>query len=216
MGLPWRIVKPAMPPCQSRPNVSRSLHPIVAEAAHGRLPHWSRPSPHRYAHMQRVAALLGDWAASLDLPDDERSRWRAAGFLHDALREVPPDELRSLVPARMQDLPGKLLHGPAAAVRLRAEGIDDEPLLRALEAHTIGHPDLDDLGRALFIADYIEPGRQYEQDQLAVLRGRMPHARDAVLLDVLRARIGRLLTDARPIRDETAAFWNRVTAQARG
>ena len=166
--------------------------------------------------MQRVADLLGEWAESLGLPDDERVRWRAAGFLHDALREVTPGELRPLVPAHMQELPGKLLHGPAAATRLRAEGIDDEPLLLALAAHTIGHPDLDDVGRALFIADYIEPGRRYEPDRLAVLRARMPHSRDAVLLDVLRARIGRLLAEARPIRDETAAFWNRVTAGARG
>jgi 2-amino-4-hydroxy-6-hydroxymethyldihydropteridine diphosphokinase len=88
--------------------------------------------------------------------------------------------------------------------------VEDEDFLRAIACHTIGHPELDDLGRALFIADYIEPGRRYDPDGLAVLRARMPAARDAVLLDVLRARLGRLLRDGRPMRPETVAFWNVV------
>jgi 2-amino-4-hydroxy-6-hydroxymethyldihydropteridine diphosphokinase len=137
-------------------------------------------------------------------------RWRAAGYLHDALREAPHDELRMLVPDPLKGLAGKLLHGPAAAERLRADGVEDEDFLRAIACHTIGHPELDDLGRALFIADYIEPGRRYDPDGLAVLRARMPAARDAVLLDVLRARLGRLLRDGRPMRPETVAFWNVV------
>lgn len=160
--------------------------------------------------MQRVAELLGDWADRLNLPDVDRTRWRAAGYLHDALREVAPDELRAVVPDDMQTLPGKLLHGPAAAARLREEGVTDEDLLRAIAYHTIGHPGLDQLGRALFIADYIEPGRRYDADGLAVLRARMPAAQDDVLLDVLRARLTRLLHERRPMRAETVAFWNSV------
>jgi 2-amino-4-hydroxy-6-hydroxymethyldihydropteridine diphosphokinase len=160
--------------------------------------------------MRRVSSLLGEWADALDLAPHERTRWRAAGYLHDALREVPPDELRPLVPEPLKDLAGKLLHGPAAAARLRADGIADEDFLRAVAYHTVGHPDLDDLGRALFIADYIEPGRRYEPQRLATLRARMPAARDQVLRDVLRSRIDRLLRDGRPMRAETVAFWNTV------
>ena len=174
------------------------------------MPAWSRVSEHRFAHMRRVSELLGDWADRLELPDAERVRWRAAGYLHDALRETPPDELRPLVPAHLRDAAGKLLHGPAAAERLRAEGIDDEAFLRAVAYHTLGHPDFDELGRALFIADYIEPGRRYDPERLATLRARMPAARDDVLRDVLRARIGRLLREGRPMRTETVAFWNAV------
>jgi HD superfamily phosphohydrolase YqeK len=160
--------------------------------------------------MQRVSTLLGEWADALDLARDDRTRWRAAGYLHDALRETSPDELRPLVPDPLKDLAGKLLHGPAAAARLRADGIADEDFLRAVAYHTIGHPGLDELGRALFIADYVEPGRRYEPQRLAALRARMPAARDDVLRDVLRSRIDRLLRDGRPMRTETVAFWNTV------
>jgi predicted HD superfamily hydrolase involved in NAD metabolism len=183
---------------------------LLEAAAAGRLPSWSQVSPHRFAHMRRVSVLLGDWADRLELSSADRMRWRAAGYLHDALRETAPDELRSLVPDPMKDLAGKLLHGPAAAERLRAEGVDDDDFLRAVAYHTIGHPDLDALGRALFIADYIEPGRRYDPEGLAVLRARMPAARDTVLRDVLRARLDRLLREGRPMRAETVAFWNVV------
>lgn len=192
------------------------LHPIIGDAAAGRLPHWSQPSEHRLGHMRRVASLLGSWADALALSQEDRMRWCAAGLLHDALREEKPDQLRHLVPEPMRDLAGKLLHGPAAAARLRDEGVDDEPLLLAITSHTLGHPELDALGRALFIADYIEPGRRYDPANLAVLRARMPHARAAVLAEVARARIERLLRDNTPIREETAAFWNVVARAAHG
>ncbi|HSJ25176.1 MAG TPA: HD domain-containing protein [Longimicrobiales bacterium] len=170
----------------------------------------------RRAHAERVAALLGEWAASLGLGPQETTRWVAAGMLHDGLREAPPEELRPLVPATFRHLTGGLLHGPAAAERLRLDGVTDEPVLQAIAYHTIGHPDLDELGRALFIADYIEPGRRHDQARLAKLRGRMPDQRNAVLVDVLRARMERTLSEGRSIRSETAAFWNRVGTHAAG
>ena len=185
---------------------------LLEAAAAGRLPEWSSVGAARFAHMKRVSDLLGEWADRLGLSAADRVRWRAAGYLHDALRETPPEELRGTVPASFRDLAGKLLHGPAAAERLRQDGIEDEDFLRAVTYHTIGHPDFDDLGRALFIADYIEPGRRYDPQRLATLRARMPDARDEVLRTVLRARIDRLLREGRPMREETMAFWNHVSA----
>jgi 2-amino-4-hydroxy-6-hydroxymethyldihydropteridine diphosphokinase len=192
------------------------MHDVIAAAARGDLPEWSKVSRRRRGHIERVAALLGDWASVLALPDTDCIRWRAAGFLHDALREVPPEDLRDVVPPSLRTLSGKLLHGPAAAERLRRDGVDDESLLRAVAYHTIGHPELDQLGRALFIADYIEPGRRYAPDRLAVLRARMPAAFNEVLEDVLRERIARQLGEGRSIRSETIAFWNAVTNHDHG
>lgn len=187
---------------------------LLEQASRGQLPSWARASRRRLGHMERVADLLGEWAAALALPEPEVVRWRAAGFLHDALREAPTEELRPLVPAGLKTLGGQLLHGPAAAERLRQEGVDDASFLRAVAYHTLGHPELDELGRALFIADYIEPGRQYEPARLAGLRGRMPHDREQVLREVLQSRMERLLGEGRSIRTETVAFWNRLNGAA--
>lgn len=184
---------------------------LIAAAADGQLPAWANVSRRRHAHIERVATLLGEWARTLSLPESDQVRWRAAGYLHDALRDAPPAELRRSIPESLRTLSNQLLHGPAVAERLRQEGVDDEPLLRAIAYHTLGHPALDDLGRALFIADYIEPGRRYDPGKLAVLRARMPAAREDVLRDVLRARMERLLGDGRVIRSETVAFWNAIS-----
>jgi HD superfamily phosphohydrolase YqeK len=177
---------------------------LLEDAADGRLPSWARMTRPRREHAERVAALLDEWAGTLGLSDEERIRWRAAGWLHDALRDAPADELRDQVPASLRSLGGKLLHGPAAAVRLCA-----------ITYHTIGHPDFDELGRALFIADHIEPGRRHEPAKLAGLRARMPAAVDDVLRQVLHMRMSQQVREGRPIRSETAAFWNVVNGGAR-
>lgn len=184
------------------------MHPILRAAARGELPSWTQVKPERLAHMERVAHLLGTWAESLAPAEVER--WRATGYLHDALRNAPAESLRNIVPEPLRDLPDKLLHGPAAAARLRAEGVQDDAVLRAIAYHTIGNAGLGDLGQALFVADYIEPGRRYRIDDLAELRARMPDDFAEVRREVLRQRITHQLERNHAIRPETLAFWNEL------
>jgi HD superfamily phosphohydrolase YqeK len=186
---------------------------VLLEAAAGHLPAWACMSRMRLEHAERVAALLGDWAAELRLSEQDHVRWRAAGFLHDALRDEAPAALRALVPEHLRNIGGPLLHGPAAAARLRDDGVADEALLRAVAYHTIGHPEFDRLGQALYIADAIEPGRRHDTARLAALRERMPGELGPVLRQVLQARMQHLLEEGKPIRSETAAFWNAVNTE---
>ena len=186
------------------------MHPLLNAAAEGDLPEWARAGERRRAHVARVSALMGDWADQLGLGSHERGRWRAAGLLHDALRDGDPELLRMAVPPGMADLPPKLLHGPAAAERLRQEGVDDDLFLRAIAYHTLGHPALDRLGRALYLADYLEPGREDMPPGTAALRSRCPAEMDDVMRDVAARRVARLLETKKPLRPETVAFWNRV------
>lgn len=183
---------------------------VISAAAGGILPDWAVASRERRAHAGRVAELLGDWAESLGLGEDERIRWRAAGWLHDALRDADPESLRESLPAEYRGLPGPILHGPAAALRLRDDGVDDVELLAAITWHTIGHPDLGALGRALYIADAIEPGRTWDPGWTALQRARMPAAFDAVLIEVAAERIGHQLARRRPLRPEAIDLWNSL------
>lgn len=153
---------------------------------------------------------MGGWAEREGLHPDGRARWRAAGLLHDVLRDADFDSLRPLVPPELRDAPGKMLHGPAAAARLRGHGVNDEPLLLAVAWHTLGHPDLDDLGKALYVADYTEPGRAYESPALASKRARMPDHMDDVLREVSADRIGRSLKGRLPLLEQTVGFWNAL------
>ncbi len=160
--------------------------------------------------MARVSDLLGSWADTLGLPEEDGVRWRAAGYLHDALREETPDTLRRLVPPALATLPPPLLHGPAAAERLRVEGVMDGEFLRAVAWHTAGDPLFGLLGRALYAADFLEPGRTFAQEWRASLRERMPAEIDAVVLEIARARIEHLLDAGRAVLPRTMAFWNAL------
>ncbi|MGI9180030.1 MAG: HD domain-containing protein [Longimicrobiaceae bacterium] len=182
----------------------------VRQAARGILPPWARVSAERRAHIERVVALLDEWAQALRLPEAERERWRAAGWLHDALRDAKPQELSGCVPPEFQHFPPPLLHGPAAAELLGAEL--DEELCMAIRYHTTGHPELGRLGSALYLADFLEPGRDFEEEWRASLRARMPAQMQGVLREVIAARIKHLIESRKPIRSETAAFWSKVVA----
>lgn len=190
------------------------LAPVLAAAAEGRLPAWAEVSEERRAHIARVATLVDAWAAALALPEAERRRWRAAAWLHDALRDASPRELRALVPESERALPGVLLHGPAVAARLRQEGVADEPLLRAIAWHTLGHPDLDLLGKALYLADFLEPGRGFDPLHRTALRARMPAALDDVLQEVAASRMHHVIESRRLLRPESVAFWNAIVGGA--
>lgn len=184
------------------------LHERVAAAAEGVLPEWARVGPERLAHIERVAELMESWGRALRLDDRDRARWRAAAYLHDALREADPAELRAELPERFESLPGPVLHGPAAAERLRSEGVRDESLLRSVAYHTVGHPDLDRMGRGLYAADFLEPGRPFLTEWRAELRARMPDEIDEVTREILGSRIRHLVDCGVRLLEPTVAFWN--------
>jgi HD superfamily phosphohydrolase YqeK len=165
--------------------------------------------------MRRVADLLDGWARAAGLDAEERARWRAMGHLHDACKGVPADELRGWLGGEAAGIPDPVLHGPAAARRLRDDGVDDEALTRAVAWHTLGHPELGPEGMALYAGDFLEPGRDLRNAWRAGLRARLPGELEAVTREILRARIEHLLRRDRPVHPTTMAFWNRLAEGAR-
>lgn len=183
------------------------MHSIIRAAGrNGELPAWARCSPERRGHLERMAGLMEEWAEVRGLGQTDRLRWRAAAFLHDALRDAELADLESWVEDR--DWPPATLHGPACAARLEEEGVDDEPLLRAVRFHTSGHPAFDPLGDHLYLADYLEPGRDFRPEERRNLRRRVVEEPRRVLLSVIRTRLEHLLTVPRAILPETVAYWN--------
>ena len=105
-----------------------------------------------------------------------------------------------------------MLHGPAARARLQADGVEDGPLLLAVAWHTLGHPDFDRLGQALYLADYMEASRSHDSPALAARRDRVPQELDAVLRETALERNGRSLRQGHPLLEPTVGFWNALVA----
>jgi HD superfamily phosphohydrolase YqeK len=156
--------------------------------------------------MVAVSELLAGWAAELGLSEPDRIRWAAAGWLHDALRDADGDGLA----AEASDFAARVRHGPAVAARLEKSGVDDEELLGAIRYHTLGRRGWGRLGRFLYLADYLEPERGFEDDERAALRARLPADHEAVLVAVCARRIAWQLDQGKSIHPETLSFWNEL------
>lgn len=177
------------------------------------LPEWAMVSPKRLAHIERVARLVAQWAEEMGVPDNERNRWLRAVWLHDALRDATTEELERWAPSVLG--PPALRHGPASAARAKADGEIDRGVLDAVRYHSIGLAEWDMVGRVLYCADYLEPGRQHLQGEPG-LAGRFPKDSGGVLRDVARARLGHAVASGWPLPDPTVRFWNSINGRVAG
>jgi len=119
----------------------------------------------RYEHSINVyeTALKLGKAHGCDL-----QRTAVAALLHDCGREIPIRD--SLGKARELGLPVDyveenqpiLLHAKLGAWYARHKyGVEDEEILRAIALHTTGAPDMTKLDMVVFLADLLEPTRDF-------------------------------------------------------
>src|SRR6266540_4126563 len=131
------------------PKDARSAEPALQSRDHRAdeltmsLPPWAVVTPERRGHIERVASLLSAWAIAMNVPDSERARWLKAAWLHDALRDAPAAS--------------ELEHGPLAAERAARDGERDQGVLAAVRYHSVGYAGWDDVGKMLYLADYLAP-----------------------------------------------------------
>src|SRR5690242_4307381 len=172
------------------------------------LPSWAQASEKRRAHIQRVATLMEQWARQMAIPDGERRDWLDAARFHDALRDAPRDVLRHLA----GDAPyePEMLHGPAAAAKLAQEGEQRPAVLDAIRYHTVGSPEWGRTGRALYMADFLEPGRSFSREDRAFLSSQVPHDFDGVFRQVVRMRLVYALNEGHTLFPETVQLWNSI------
>lgn len=125
----------------------------------------SRLSEKRYTHVLGVADTAERLARAHGLSPE---KVRLAALLHDVARESNPEEL--LESARLYGIGMKrsthespmLLHGPVAAEVARRElGVEESEVLEAVRVHTTGAPKIGNIALVVYVADKIEPGRDY-------------------------------------------------------
>lgn len=96
----------------------------------------------------------------------DRDRARTAALFHDMFRSTPTDVLNMYVrqlglDAVYLDNPN-LAHGPVASVIMKRDyHISDPALVYAVRYHTTGRAGMSLLEKVLYLADAIEPGREY-------------------------------------------------------
>lgn len=172
------------------------------------LPSWARVSARRRAHIERVVALITQWSLALELNAAESAAWRDAACWHDALRDATDAELREMVSDL--DLPVRMLHGPATATRLSLDGERRNDVLEAIRWHTIGCAAWARTGRALYMADYLEPGRRFAATGRESLAAKVPQDFAGVFREVVKQRLEWSVREGNALYPESVELWKSV------
>ncbi len=130
-------------------------------------------SKRRWIHTLGVAHTAAALAMRYDV--DLMERAFLAGLLHDAAKEICQDEtLRRCEEAgeevsAMERAYPVLLHAKLGAIVAEEEyAVSDPDILSAIRSHTTGRPGMSLMEEILFIADYMEPGRDRQTDLDAI------------------------------------------------
>ena len=122
---------------------------------------------HRYEHTVRVARCADVLAQRHGL---DARKARLAGMLHDLARLYPAGRLveectRRAMPIDAFERANPIvLHARLGAALAREEfGMDDPEVLSAIEKHTTGAAEMSPLDCALYLADGLEPGRNFPE-----------------------------------------------------
>ena len=120
---------------------------------------------HRYEHTVRVARCADVLAQCHGL---DARKARLAGMLHDLARLYPGPrlisecELRSMPISAFERANPVVLHARlGASIAQDAFGVHDPEVLSAIEAHTVGSESMSSLDCVLYLADGLEPGRDF-------------------------------------------------------
>ena len=144
----------------------------------------------------------------MSLAPDEAAEWRDAGAWHDALRDADEATLRRITGDH--ERPEGMLHGFAAAIRLLEDGESRQGVIDAVQWHTVGFPKWSRAGRALYMADFLEPGRKFMQTDRAFLASLVPERFDEVFRQVVRMRLEWTVREGKGLAIETVQLWNSV------
>jgi len=149
----------------------------------------------------------------------DRQKAEMAGLLHDVCRCDHPKWMREymrkhrcVLPVEWRKNP-QLWHGPCASILIRRElGIRDREILVSIRFHTTGRPGMSDFEKIIFLADKIEPTRDYSGAR--EIRNAAQRSLDEAVFLALKGNITHLCQRGLPLVKETVGAYNGlVTAK---
>ncbi|CUU45764.1 bis(5'-nucleosyl)-tetraphosphatase (symmetrical) YqeK [Clostridium beijerinckii] len=120
----------------------------------------------RYMHTLGVA----DTAKRLaKLNGVSEKKAEIAGLAHDVAKNLSIDKMREIIKennviiSEIEEKNMNLWHSIVAPIEAKDKlGIDDDEILDAIRWHTTGKEDMSTLTKIIYIADMIEPGRNFD------------------------------------------------------
>ena len=169
----------------------------------------------RFIHTLSVAGTAASLAMCYGADLDKAE---TAGLLHDCAKCMNLGKMLKMCDkagvtiSEYERNSASLLHSKAGAVLSESRyGVSDEDILNAIRYHTTGRPGMSLLEKLVFVADYIEPGRD-SAPNLPVVRKLAYESIDDCVLQILKDTLRYLATtgaDVDPMTQKTYEYYRR-------
>ena len=119
---------------------------------------------------KRFKHCLGVEQAAIDLAERfgvDVEKAGLAGLLHDYAKKLSDEEFLALIDKydldpKLKNWGNNVWHGMVGIYKIQEDlGLSDPEILRAIEIHTVGSAQMSDLDKVVYVADYIEPNRDF-------------------------------------------------------
>ena len=177
-----------------------------------------RVGPRRFKHSLGVSETA---EALARVYGADKTAARMAGLLHDWDKGYDDAGIRARVeelglavdPYVFEEMPW-LLHGPTAAAALaRAFPCLPRDVVQAIARHTAGAVGMTDLDMVVYVADALEPGRDYAGlDEIRALAGQVPL--EELYLATFRHVFLNLVERRKRIHPQSIEIWNYYLARS--
>lgn len=163
----------------------------------------------RFEHVKRVEQTALHYAKQVQVDAEKAS---IAGLIHDYAKQRPDQDFIQTIKACQLD--SELLnwgnavwHGVVGAELIKQElGIYDEDILDAVRYHTTGNAVMTPLAQLIYMADYIEPGRDF--DGVKQARKLMDHDMKEAVAFQTKHTLSYLIDTNRPVYPQTLSTYN--------
>ena len=158
-------------------------------------------SEHRYNHSIGVMNKAVELAKVYGVDEDKAA---LAGLTHDIAKEIPEEEAlkiaekNNIVIDNFIKANPKLIHGKIGAILAKQNYGLDEQIQKAIEFHTETTPDMDMLGKIIYVADKIDETRTYTE-QLENWRNLAKEDIDETIIQIINFNAKKLIDENRMI-----------------
>lgn len=171
----------------------------------------------RFQHVLRVEETAVKLAEQYGVDVEKAS---IAGLCHDYAKQRPDEDFIAEIKKKglnplLLDYGNAIWHGVVGAELIKDElGIWDEDILNAVRHHTTGAPVMTKLEQVIYMADYIEPGRDF----VGVKKARVITAANlqAGVAYQTKHTLAYLIENGKPVYSKTIDTYNAWVPQYEG
>jgi predicted HD superfamily hydrolase involved in NAD metabolism len=170
-----------------------------------------------FEHCRRTAVVAAELAR---VYNEDVFVAELGGLAHDVARDMSAEEL--LIQARslghdvhpIETARPYLLHSlVGAGILTEKTGLDDPRIIRAVKCHTFGAPGMTNLDKVVYLADMIEPHRQFAGvDELRALAAQ---DLDAAFIAGFKLQLTSLINANKFLHPRTLDVWNVIVKEVR-